>query len=268
VVVASAALVAAFCGAPAARLCLAAISVVLLLRRPAELRGWVLLACAGVFFFSTPLYHPYARLLLPLDLTLCALSGIALGSAATGAGLLAAPLPRPALAGLSAVIVAASAMSWTRTSPSDPWRPSDGAQRAARAVALIVPEGTRTVVLGEPTLAFELHLGGRPAFERVLDPARQLTGNEEPIYVVSGRYGRKAPALRNGLVALGGRLAQIGEVALPTPRDHRLLDDLRIDRVKSFLTDPDPAEYRLTVYRLDPDTQRTPDPDPVREEKR
>jgi hypothetical protein len=69
-------------------------------------------------------------------------------------------------------------------------------------------------------------------------------------------------------VALGGRLAQIGEVALPTPRDHRLLDDLRIDRVKSFLTDPDPAEYRLTVYRLDPDTQRTPDPDPVREEKR
>lgn len=263
VLLAPAALLAALFGAPAARFCLAAVAVFLLMRRPAPLRGWMLLCCAGLFFFSAPLYHPYARLLLPLDLTLCALAGMALGAAATESTAARAP-SRTAVAGLGAVVLAGFAMAFSRPVLSDPWRPADGAHRAAEEIAAIVPAGTRTVVLGEPTLAFELHLLGRPAFERVLHPDVQLAGTTEPLYVVSGRYGRKAPDLRNGLTALGARLVHVADVDLPMPRDHRLLDDLRIDRVPAYLAAPDPTEYRLTVYRLDPDTQHAP----PREEER
>jgi 4-amino-4-deoxy-L-arabinose transferase-like glycosyltransferase len=255
-------LIGAFAGAPAARLALALGSVVLILARPAPLRAWVLLGWTGVFFFSAPLYHPYARLLLPLQLAMSGLAAHALDALVTRASETVdtpdAANARPGrvawVTGGAAVLLAVAGFELIQRSDqhSDPWRPATGSRVAAEEIAELIPVGARTVVLGEPTVGFQLHLLGRPAFERVLAPDRDLANTTEPTYVVAGRYARSAPQLRDGLARLGARLEFLADVQHPLPKDHRLLDDLMTaKRVRQFLNTPTDL-FHLSVYRLDP----------------
>jgi hypothetical protein len=119
---------------------------------------------------------------------------------------------------------------------------------AAAEMHAIIPEGSRTIVLGEPELAFYLHLSGRPAFERIEDMA-VLAGLSEPVYVITGRYSAMR-VIREGLDKLKDRLHYLGTFPMD-PKDLRLLDDyppLSAWRVRAH---PDDT-YNLKVYRLLP----------------
>ena len=257
-------LIGVFVGAPSARLALAVGSVLLILARPAPLRAWVLLGWTGIFFFSAPLYHPYARLLLPLQLSMAGLAAYSLDALVTRvsdvvetpetAAAAASARPVAWISGGAAVLLAVVGFAFTQRAEqhSDPWRPATGSRVAAQRIAELIPVGARTVVLGEPTVAFHLHLLGRPAFERVLAPDRELASTTETTYVVAGHYTRSSPQLRGGLARLGERLEHLADVQHPLPKDHRLLDDLMTaERVRQFLDAPT-EQFRLSVYRLNP----------------
>ena len=56
---------------------------------------------------------------------------------------------------------------------------------AAAAMQKIIPPGSRVIVIGEPPLAFYLHIANRPALERTEDLA-VLESLNTSVFVVTG----------------------------------------------------------------------------------
>jgi hypothetical protein len=104
-------------------------------------------------------------------------------------------------------------------------------------------------VVGEPALAFYLHLSGRPALPPVENP-EQLNNLREPVYLVTGAYASRAPATREALKDLGPRLTPLARYPL-SPNDVRLLDDFHPPQARLFRASPDDS-YEVTLSRLSP----------------
>ena len=231
---------------------LTVLGIPVLLRRPASFPSWLVLGWLAIWFFSTPLYRPYARLVLPFTIATYLVAGLWLSTRMNDqlskeGGRVAYQPIWTVLAGTVVVIISVFLM----TNPSNPWRPSRGASEAAAAMAKLIPPGERVIVIAEPSLAFYLHLANRPAFERTEDPAL-LENLENPVYLVTGVYADRAPTLREGLKKINDRMVPLGRFPV-IPKDIRLLDDFSPQEVRNFLNHPDNT-YDLRLYRLYPKT--------------
>jgi 4-amino-4-deoxy-L-arabinose transferase-like glycosyltransferase len=217
-----------------------------LLKRKSSLAAWMALSGLAVWFFTTPLYHPYARLLLPFILTIYLVAGFLMATLLRASESAAARDLQPALAaGIGVVMVSVVALAWPRT--SDPWRPSRSAPEAVAAMNAIIPVGSRVIVIGEPEVAFYFHLTNRPAFERVEDPV-VWKSIQTPAFMVAGVYAKRATVLREGLEKLGARLVPLGKYPVE-PNDLRLLDDFSPQDARTYREHPDDT-FELTLYKL------------------
>jgi uncharacterized membrane protein HdeD (DUF308 family) len=207
---------------------------------------WLAAGFLGTFFLLTFLYHPYARLLLPLILAGALWAGAWLDSATR------TDRTRPKgwrLIPVASVLAAAVlALSVGRPGPSDPWRAADGFRNAAAVIESYVPAGQPVVVVGEPSLQFYLHTEGRPSFERIQDMA--ILAEIPETYVVTGVYAKRTPSIREGLERLAPRLERIATIPV-WPKDLRVLDDYPSRVARRMLGMPD-STYLLTLYRLRP----------------
>ena len=244
-------------------------SILTLLSVPALVRDFhvyrnrVALAWLGLWVIAAPVYHPYARLLLPWTVLTCLLAGWWLVRLADGAPadvlagrdsgrawpaspLTGAPGAAMVVALLAAVFVAI--VSWQLGPASNPWRPARDLADVATRIAEQVPPGQDVFVLGEPPLAFYVHTSGRPAFRRVgladLDTLTRVG------YLVTGVYTDRAPNLARGMTERVQRLTRLGEYRF-RPNDLRLLDDFRPARARAYNLDPD-TTFDIVLYRVAP----------------
>ncbi len=215
--------------------------------------AWVALTWLAVWFFSTPLYQPYARLALPFLVGAYLAAGFWMARAVeTLRKEHRAAAWQPVLASAAALGVVATLAAVT--SPNSPWRPSRSMWEAASAMLNLIPRGSPVFVIDEPALAFYLHLAQRPSFERV-DGAASLEQVNFPAYVVTGFYAKRAPRTRQDLQKLAGRLTPLGTFSMD-PNDVRLMDDLAPRDARRFRSQADDA-YHLTLYRLAPAPARS-----------
>jgi 4-amino-4-deoxy-L-arabinose transferase-like glycosyltransferase len=216
--------------------------------RRSDYAGWILAGWLGLWFAVTPLYHPYARLVLPFTIATHLGAGLWLMTVLRGpARTVSRRSLMPAGAGAVMVAVVFILSSW-RTDHSL-WRPSRSLADAARAIESVIPPGQRVSVIGEPSLAFYLHLSGRPSFEREVRPD-DLARLTTRAYVVTGVYARRAPVVREGLRALGDQLVPLASYHL-RPNDVRLLDDLRPSQARAYVSHPDDT-FDLTLFQFVP----------------
>jgi len=228
---------------------LTVIGIPLFLRKNTPYPSWLVLGWLVIWFFTAPLYRPYARLVLPFTIATYFVACLWISSKMNEG------LPqesgsiawRPICAAVSGVVVVMIAS--LIPSSSNPWRPSRGASEAAAAMEKIIPTGERVIVIGEPSLAFYLHLANRPAFERIEDIAL-LDSIKAPVYLVTGVYADRAPTLREGLKKLNDRLVPLGKAPM-SPKDIRVLDDFAPPDARLYRTQPDNT-YDLKLYRLLP----------------
>ncbi len=221
---------------------LAGLAAAALLRERPPLHVWALLGVVGLWLVAAPIYRPYFRLLVPLNLVLYLLAGawlarlLARGPASTRW--------RPVVAtaaAAAAVFGTASLLPHT----ADPWRPSRDAATAANAIAAVIPPGKPVLVIGEPAVAYYLNARGRPTFGLANTGVQAY---RRASYLVTGVYGRRAPTLRAQLAALSDSLTRVGSVPF-VPRDLRLLDDFTPAGAARYRAHPD-STYTLTVYRV------------------
>jgi hypothetical protein len=229
-----------------------------LVRKSPFFPSWIVLSWLVVWFFSTPLYYPYTRLVLPFTVASCLISGFWISSfVREEQNKLATSKIPPILAALTALSVAA--ISITMSDASNPWRTSRGMAEAAAAMERIVPRGARMVVIGEPTLAFYLYLANRKSLEMTENTVARITLLEnlrEPVYAVTGVYAKRAPELKMGLDRLSARLRPLETFSI-YPKDIRVLDDFAPQAAKLFRSKPDNT-YDLTLYLVTPKTGNDP----------
>ncbi|MCP4362622.1 MAG: glycosyltransferase family 39 protein [Chloroflexi bacterium] len=246
------ALVALGLGSVGTAVILTLIAIPILLRQRDLFASWLLLAWLGLWLVMTPLYQPYARLILPFVMAAYLAAGLVLAAAVN---YLSDPQeesnwrPIGALAGVTTVTLL---IAFLLPSQIEPWRPERNQAETAAAVQEIVPPGSRIIVLGEPTLAYYLHLAGYRAFERTEDMA-VIESLETPVYLMTGTYADRAPSLRQGLKRLEDRLTLLGAFPME-PGDVRLLDDTPPQKATAYRTAPDDT-YTLTLYYLSPQTE-------------
>lgn len=246
-------------GSAAASLLLGAAAVPALIRRN-RYESWMLLSWAGLFFVSAPLYHPYARLLLPFTISTHLAAGVFLASAIAGtpateerkergyeARTLAVRLA--AVAG-AAVLVLAIARPGARASS---WRPARSFADLAIAMKGAIPRSDQVIVIGEPALGFYLHLGGHRVVFEGIEYLKDPTKVSEPTYLVTGVYAKRAPELRDMLRGLESHLVPVGTYR-PDPNDVRLIDDFPPKAARAFMTSPD-GTFDISLYRLLPSSQ-------------
>ena len=230
-------------------LLLTLVGIPTLLRKPVLFPGWLVLGWMTIWFFSTPVYRPYARLVLPFTIATYLVACLWISSKMNG--LLSQEDWnigwRPIWTAVSAVVVVIIAA--LMPNPSNPWRPSRGVLEAAVAMEKIIPFWERVIVVGEPSLAFYMHLANRPAFERTEDPVL-FKNLETPVYLVTGVYANRAPTLREGLKKLNDRMVPLAKFPL-IPKDIRVLDDFAPREARFYNTQPDDT-YDLKLYRLLP----------------
>ncbi|HEY7317475.1 MAG TPA: glycosyltransferase family 39 protein [Candidatus Binatia bacterium] len=225
----------------------------LLIRDRSSFSAWLVLSWLALWFFVTPLYRPYARLVLPFTVVTYLLAGLWLSAVASEPQNEEGAFTwRPLLTAVAAIIVVA--ITIFIPDPSDPWRSSRSVPEAAAAMEKIIPAGSRVIVIGEPPLAFYLHLANRPAFERTED-VETLADLHTPVYLVTGTYAKISPGLRKGLANFGARLMPLGTFPM-IPSDIRLLDDLLPPRAWFYRVNPS-DRYDITLYQLFPKGQRS-----------
>jgi dolichyl-phosphate-mannose-protein mannosyltransferase len=227
-----------------------------LLGRERDLRTTLVAVWIGVWIVLTPMYHPYARLVLPFTIAACLAAGAWLQSRAErldGSSSDRAWIPGPRdgwlVLAAAALVVAASLFL---PDPSNPWRATRDSRRAATALEDKIPLGARVIVLGEPNVAFYLHVAGRPAFESVggKDLPALLESATETVYVVTGIYAQRTGAVRAAAEQFGERW-QLLDTQPFDPTDVRLLDDFAPRRAYAFHARPT-REYDLKLYRCEP----------------
>jgi hypothetical protein len=231
----------------------------MLVRKPAT-TSWLLLSWLVFWVVVTPLYHPYARLVLPATLAMCLAAGAWLARLVEGREVRTAGASwQPALAAVGALAVLGVAAAMP--DPSNPWRPSRSLPEVASRMQDLIPPGSRVLAIGEPSLAFYLHLGNRPAFDRV-DNVGGLDSLRIPLYIVTGVYAKRAPRLREKLERLRDQLAPLGTFSM-SPKDVRLLDDFTPPNASRFRARPD-RTYDLTLFHFSPKARPALVPEEVR----
>jgi hypothetical protein len=208
----------------------------------------VLLCWLGLWVISAPVYHPYARLILPFAIAtmIAASHWMSRAIERTEETPVIVRAPAWALAALVTVVVAETSLAMPHH--AYPWRPSRSAADAADAIARAVPAGERVVVLGEPELAYYIDRTGRPSKGETGIPV--LDSLSTPAWVVTGVYTRRAPQLREGIAALRERLTHVERVPF-RPKDVRLLDDMTPEVARAYVLAPD-TTFDLHLYRIVP----------------
>jgi 4-amino-4-deoxy-L-arabinose transferase-like glycosyltransferase len=230
---------------------LSLLAIPMLLRNPSSLPAWIILSWLALWFFAAPLYRPYARLLLPFTIATYLVAGLWMSTAVNEPQHEDASFTwRPIATAAAALVVGAVAI--LLPDASDPWRPSRSVPEAAAAMQTIIPPGSRVIVIGEPPLAFYLHIANRPALEPIEDLAI-LESLDTSVFLVTGTYAKISPILRKGLAKFGDRLVLLGTFPM-TPSDVRLLDDLVPTRARLYRNNPG-DRYDLRLYRLLPKVQ-------------
>jgi len=230
---------------------LALLAIPVLVRNMSSFPAWLALSWLAVWFFATPLYRPYARLVLPFTIATYVVAGLWMSATVNEPeGEEASFAWRPMLTAVAAAVV--GAITLFMPDPSDPWRLSRSVPQAAAAMQTMIPPGSRVIVIGEPELAFYLHVANRPAFERTEDVA-VLESLRTPVFLVTGTYAKISPITRKGLAKLGERLVLLGTFPM-TPSDVRLLDDLVPLRARLYRANPG-DRYDITLYQLLPKGQ-------------
>ena len=197
----------------------------------------------------TPLYFPYARLVLPF--TLATILGAGFSFSTWTEQIERGPNLKPRILVSAGVLEAILVLGISILLPhlSNPWRASNSVANAADAMVEVIPPGARVIVVGEPSLAFYLQLAGRSAFERMDNPQDWQNLNE-PVYFVTGVYTQRAPNLREGVANLQDRLQLMGTFPI-YPNDVRLLDDFDPQLAEQYLVSPDDT-FTLSLYYLGP----------------
>ncbi len=221
-----------------------------LLGKERNLRTTVLVVWMLVWFILTPLYHPYARLVLPFTIAACLAGGAWIAgrierlSTQTGSG-------QGALVTALVALVVGSASLFI-LDPSHPWRSGQSQKLAATSLEEKIPAGSRVIVLGEPSLGYYLHISGRPAFENISgrELGAALEAAREPVYVVTGIYAARTKATAENAARFGDKFVLLGSVPFD-PSDIRLLDDFAPRRALKFREQPT-REYDLQLYRYTP----------------
>ncbi len=209
---------------------------------------WILLAWGAIMIVMTPLYNPYARLVLPFVLASTLSSGYALSRWLPRSTSWSSPGWRPAASLAIVAVTALASIAVERHSPTW-WRESRSLPNAAAAIAAQIEPGAPVLVIGEAALAFHLELAGLNAFKG-FENFDLLEQEAREQYVVTGYYTRAAPPLRAGLNRLAPRLRELGRYDF-IPTDFRLLDSLKPAAARAFLGAPD-KRYQLTLYRYTP----------------
>lgn len=235
-------------GAPIVSVALAGVAALVILRRERGLPALALVAWMLVWLVLTPLYRPYARLVLPAVVAVALAAGWRL--AALAARSREGGFAGPVAAALGAAALLALGRGETPT--GDPWRPSDGLRAAARSMEADIPAVARVYVLGEPALAFYLAQAGRRAQgdAQGSELPDLLADEREPVWVVTGRYARSSGAEELLIERLGARLGAERRFDF-VPKDLRVLDDNDPWNAWDFRQRPD-DRYALGLRRVAP----------------
>lgn len=236
---------------------LSLLGAVLALRRSDGFMGSLLVLTFVVFFVSTPLYRPYARLLLPwmLAAQLLAGRGVAgLLSSAAGAKFRGLSGPLMAGAGVAALAVLAATLGIRREARGSAWGERTGDRGAATRLMAGIPKEAAVFVVAEPQACFYFRQAGYQAFcvHRLglngVAPDPLLYPTSRPVFVVGGKYARDDAAWRKILDDSPGRFESVATVEMQ-PGDIRLQDDLAPQEIAQYREKPD-ARYRLELLRL------------------
>jgi dolichyl-phosphate-mannose-protein mannosyltransferase len=240
---------------------LSLLGAVVALRRSHELMGSLLVSTCVVFFVLTPLYRPYARLLLPWMLASQLLAGLGAASLVS-AGAEAASGPKfrglrgRVAAGAAAVVLAvlAATPGLRREAAGSAWDERTGDRDAAIHLMEQIPKEAAVFVVAEPQVCFYFRKAGYQAFcvHRVgLNGVAQdplLYRSSRPVFIVGGKYARDDLAWRKILDDSPGRFESAQTVAM-RPGDIRLQDDLSPREIAEYQQNPD-SRYRLELLRL------------------
>jgi dolichyl-phosphate-mannose-protein mannosyltransferase len=235
---------------------------VVAVRRSKEFMGPLLVSTFVVFFALTPLYRPYARLLLPGMLAAQLLAGLgaarllSAGASETATAVKFRSLFRPAMAGAGAVVLAvlALALGLRREAGGSAWGERTGDRDAAIQLFGEIPKEAAVFVVAEPQVCFYFRKAGYQTFcvhrlglnGLAQDPLLYRTSR--PVFIVGGKYARDDPTWRKILDDSPGRFESVGTVAMQ-PGDIRLQDDLSPREIAAYKQKPD-SRYRLELLRL------------------
>lgn len=223
-----------------------------------------------VFTILTPLYTPYARLLLPWMATAQLLGGVAIARFAVPGSEDEMSKSHPefrsgrlaVVVGAAVVIVISGAIFGLRKNHGSAWSDRSG-DRASSAQAMSnVPKDGVVFVVGEPQVCFYFRQAGYRAFcvHRLglngIAPDPLLYATKEPIFVVGGKYARDDPTWRGIQEDQPGRFTALGRFYL-RPGDIRLLDDLPTSEVEKYMGTHD-SRYDLELLRVNRTESNSP----------
>ena len=228
--------------------------------RSRTLLGMMVACTFAVLTLATPLYTPYARLLLPWIASSEFLAGISvdnyLRSESQGREdsqrWISVPFPVEAggLIALSVVLMAVCGASIPVEARA--WRPSSMTRVAAQEIMHHLPANAFVAVDQEPALAFYFRRAGLATA-----CVNQLAQIQAPpnafIVLIAGEYARQTPDWNPGPHADGYELQRAGGIPV-LPSDVQLLDDLAPHDAREFLAHPD-LRYIVEAYRMIPNTR-------------
>ncbi|MGH7555455.1 MAG: ArnT family glycosyltransferase [Longimicrobiales bacterium] len=216
---------------------------------------WITLALLAAFTILTPLYHPYARLLLPALVGAMLVAGVTTALLAVRLASAQPVRSRAAVTALAAVIAGLALVVGLRREPLTTYRSSRGMASAAERFAQLVPRNAEVIVLGEPAIVFYLRSRGLSAWQ--YDRPSGLMGGRysagDTIYVAGGIYSRRARGLERIAVQFAGAIDSLGTIPITQVNHVRLLDDFSPARARSFMRSELTAptdRYHLEVFRV------------------
>jgi 4-amino-4-deoxy-L-arabinose transferase-like glycosyltransferase len=239
--------VALLLGGAAATVLLAVVALSVAWRRGMTWPDWMLGSLLLLWLVMAPIYHPYARLLMPFTIATMILAGASLARGAAQGETAAGHRPRSMAGVITAAVVGLVA---TRLpDPSNPWRRAMGLPEGAAVLDGHLPPGAPVNVMGEPALAFYLHTRGHPSFGRTSIQDLDTLATER--YVVTGIYLRRAPIPQRAMEARRDRFTFVERVPVSVPSDLRVLDDFRPDSARRWVAQPD-TTYDLMLWKFTP----------------
>ena len=229
---------------------LAAAGLVGVLRRRPP--GWTFhLGLFLAFLVLTPLYRPYARLLLPWLLATWLFAGVGLADLADA--VLRGAAPRRTLV-LASAGLALAGLAVALRGPAESGRTyaaSDGFEAAAQQLAELLPPGEPVLVLGEPQLCLYLRRLGIEAESQLLPAVIERVERGQPATVVAGLYSRRRGLFEVWLEEPGRSHRSLGRVN-PEVNEVRLLDDFHPWAARRIRRTPQ-DELALDVYAIEGD---------------
>lgn len=216
---------------------------------------WMALAFLAAFAVLTPLYRPYARLLMPALVAAMLIAGVTLAALAVKLGASALQVRRPARVALvTAVVVGVALVVGFRRETLTTYGSSRGFANAAEQVAALVPHHAEVIVVGEPAMVFYLRaLGLRAWHYDHLNGLNSRYASGDTVYVAGGIYSRRSRVLPKLAVQFAGAFDPVVTIPITQVNHARLLDDFAPRRARAFLRSDltAPTErYDLEVFRV------------------